>query len=116
MCAWDNSHLKPSGKLRKIKPLEPGPSETEQPQHHSPVASTSHHPLLEQSDYPILGYDFVQSDFPGMPYLDQSFHLPAMPLTDPYVQAGLMNPPFFALSDVPIPDLDPNMFIPPSSD
>jgi hypothetical protein len=97
-------------------PLETGASETQQPQHHSPVPSTSRLSLVEQSDHPVLGYNVVQSNFPGVTYLDQSFQLPVMPLTDPYFQTGLMDPSFFALYDIPTSDLDPNLFLPPSFD
>ncbi|KAF9651784.1 hypothetical protein BDM02DRAFT_536207 [Thelephora ganbajun] len=58
VCAWDNSHLRPSGKLRKIKPLEPGPSqtgETQQPQHNPPIPSTSYLLPPAQPMIPFLG-------------------------------------------------------------
>lgn len=100
-------------------PLEPGPSdsgETQRSQHHPPVASTSYIPLTEQSEQPVLGYGAVASDFPWMTCPGQSLELPAMSLGDPYVQAGLMDPSFFTLTDVTDPNLDPNLFLPPSFD
>ena len=119
MCAWDNSHLRPSGKLRKIMPLEPGPSEsgeTQRSQHHPPVASTSYPSLTPQPTDPFLGYDTVAVDPHGMSHSGQPFQLPMLPLSDPYVQAGLVDPSFFAVPDVSPSDLNLNLFVPPSSD
>lgn len=106
--------MRPSGKLRKIMPLETSPStsgETKQPHPQPPVASTSYLPQLPDSESSTLGYDAIADDPQGQP-----FELPMMPLSDPYAQAGLIDPSFFALPDAPSSDLDPNFFIPPSSD
>lgn len=120
MCAWDNSHLRPSGKLRKIKPLESGPGEgdggTQQLQHHPPVASTSYLPPLTQPENHFLGYDPAMPDAYGMSYPGQPFQPPMMPFSDPYVQAGLVDPSWFAAPDVSPSDLNPDLFVPPSSD
>jgi hypothetical protein len=111
--------MRPSGKLRKIMPLETSPStsgETQQPHPEPPVASTSYLPQLPDSESSTLGYDAVANDPQGTNYPGQHFDLPMMQLSDPYSQAGLIDPSFFALPDEPSSDLDPNFFIPPSSD
>jgi len=118
-CAWDNSHLRPSRKLRKIKPLEPDPSgsgETQRSQHGPPVASTSYPPPSAQPTDPPLGYDTIATDIHWMGYDIPPFQPPMMPLSDPYVQAGLVDPSFFAVSDVSPSDLNSDLFVPPSSD
>lgn len=100
-------------------PLELGPSdsgETERSQHHPPVASTSYIPAPEQSGQPVLGYDAVASDFPEVTYPGQSFELPGMSLGGLYLQTELMDLSFYTLTGIPDPNLDPNLFLPPSFD
>lgn len=119
VCTWDNSHQRPSGKLRKIMPLEPDSShsgETQPSQHHPPVPSISYLPPSEQPGHLVPVYDVVSNDFPGMAYPDQSFGFPVMSLSDPYIQVGPVDPSFFVLPDIPSSDMDLNFFIPPSFD
>lgn len=102
-------------------PLEPGPSETgetQQSPHNLPAASTSYPPQQAQPNNPPMGYGTVAADIHGMNYPDQPFQPPMLPFIDPYVQAGLVDPSLFAVShaDVSPPDLNPNLFVPPSSD
>lgn len=106
-----------------IKPLEPGPSETgetgetQQPQHNPPIASTSYLlPPLAQPRDPLLGHGNVAVDVHGMRYPSLPFQPPMMWLSDPYGQAGLVDPCLFAVSDVSPLDLNLNFFVPPSSD
>jgi len=102
-----------------IKPLEPGPSESDETQRSQPdppVASTSYLPPLAQPGDPLLGYDPIVTDVHGMNYPNQPFQPFMMPFDDPYVQAGLVDPPFFTVSDVPPSELNSNLFVPPSLD
>jgi len=63
-------------------------------QHNPPVASTSYLPPPAQPENPPLGYDTVVADVHGMGYPDQPFQLPMIPLSDPYIQAGLLDASF----------------------
>lgn len=85
-------------------------------QHNPPVASTSYLPPPAQPGNPPLGYDTIAADVDGMGYSDQPFQLPTMPLSDPYIQAGLLDPPFFAVPDISPSDLNLDLFVPPFFD